>query len=111
MPISLNHLKNDKRSVDVEYSGDSVHLVYRPSELTPTVMAEMRDANEDGNDYFTVEILCKLLLEWDVMDAGDPPTPLPIVFDELKSLPSAFLSTLLTACTEDMFSKKKSGRR
>lgn len=108
MPISLSHIKNDKRSVDLEYSGDSVHIVYRPSELTPTVMAEMREANEDGNDYFTVDVLCKLLTEWDVMDGEKP---LPIVHETLKDLPSAFLSALLTACTEDMFSKKKSGRR
>lgn len=109
MPISVSHLKNDKRNLDLEYSGETVHIVYKPSELTPTVMAEMREANEEGNDFFTTDILCKLLVEWDVM--GEDGQPLPIVFDELRYLQSAFLSAVLTACTEDMFAKKKNGRR
>lgn len=111
MPLSINHMKNDKRVLSIEYAGETVNFTYKPSELTPTILGELREANEQGNDNFTVQVLCKLIVVWDVTDDATPPVTLEIIPEVLGDLPSAFLSAILTACTEDMFGKKKIGRK
>ena len=112
MPISKSHLKKNMRTVDVDYFGDTVRVVYKPSEITPTVLAEMNDAAEEGDHMFTPSILARALVSWDLAeDESDLTKIVPIVFDELKDLESPFLATVLTQITEDMFPKKKTGRR
>ena len=104
MPISLNHLKNDKRTITADYFGDPVNLVYKPSELTPTVEAEIRD-----NDQSVVKVFCKLIVNWDVVD--EKGEELPITEEVVGEMPSAFLNALIYACRDDMIPKVKSGRR
>lgn len=112
MPIGINHLKNNTRTIDIHYMGEVGQVTYRPSELTGAVLAEIREASE-GEEFYnsTAELLVRLLISWDVMDSADPPKPLPITYDVLQELPSNFLTTISDACQEDMFSKKKNGRR
>lgn len=112
MPISKSHLKKNMRTVDVDYFGDTVRVVYKPSEITPTVMAEMADAAEEGDQMFTPRILTRALVSWDLAeDESDLTKMTPITFEELKDLESSFLNAVLQQITEDMFPKKKNGRR
>lgn len=109
MPINVSNMKNDRRAVEFEYAGDMVHLIYKPSEMTPTVMAELREKNNEGDNYFTVDLLQKILVTWDVqLEDG---SEMPITFENMKDLPSAFLAACLRECTEDMLVKKKKGQR
>jgi hypothetical protein len=109
MPISMNHIKNDKRHLTLEYAGESFGVVYLPSQITPNIMAEMREANEDGNEQYNVDALCRLLISWEV--EGDDGQPVPIEHEVLSNMASPFLSHVLMGCVEDMFGKKKNGRR
>ena len=106
MPINLSNIKNDKRTITAHYFGDECSVTYRPSELTPTVETQIRDAEDNT---VLVDTLCKLIVAWEVMGEGDE--PLPIVPDVLNALPSALLGAILQACREDMLPKSKSGRR
>lgn len=109
MPINLNHLKNDKRTITVDYFGDSVNIVYRPSVLTPAAEAKIRDENESGDNKVFLQTLCDLFVEWDVLDEKNE--PLPIVPDIMNELPTSFLTHLLQGCREDMIPKPRNGRR
>lgn len=112
MPISKSHLKKNQRTLDVEYFGDIVRVVYKPSEITPTTIAEISDATEEGDQYATPRILARALIQWDLAETEDDPTVLtPITFDELKHLDSGFLGAIINQVTADMFPKSKNGRR
>ena len=106
MPISLNHLKNDKRTIQAVYFNDAFSLTYRPSELTPAVEAGIRES-EDNN--ILVNTLCNLITDWEVQD--ETGEPVAIEPDVLNNMPSAFLGAILQACREDMLPKPMKGKR
>jgi hypothetical protein len=112
MPISVAHLKKNTRTVDIDYFGDRVRVTYKPSEITPTVMAEMSERAEEGDQLFTPQILSRTLIQWDLAeDEEDLSKTYPLTFEAIKELDSAFLAHILTGITEDMFPKKRNGRR
>lgn len=112
MPISKGHLKKNQRTLDIDYFGDNVRVVYKPSEITPAVMAEMTDAVTEGDQLFTPRILAKTMTQWDLaVDDSDMTQTVPITFEELRELDSGFLARILQALTEDMFPKARNGRR
>ncbi len=105
MPISLNHLRNDKRNITASYFGDTVDISYKPSELTPTVEDEIRE-NDQGT---VVKIFCKLITKWDVVDENGE--ELPVTPEVVGDMPSAFLNALIFACRDDMIPKARNGQR
>lgn len=106
MPISLANIKNDKRTVTVNYFGDTCEVTYKPSALTPTVENELREAEDNS---VLIDTLCDMLTAWDVL--GEDGAPLPIEVKVLNSLPNALLGAIMQGCREDMLPKSKSGRR
>lgn len=109
MPISLNHIKNDKRSIAIDYNGDTLNLTYKPSELTPAIEAEIREEALEGRNDRLIETVCKMVIQWDLLDeAGEP---LPLEPEIVRDLPSAFLYAIQQGCREDMIPKSKSGRK
>jgi hypothetical protein len=106
MPISLSHMKNDKRTLTVHYFGDECNVTYRPSALTPVTENALRDAEDNTT---LIDTLAEMIVAWDVLD--EEGKPLPIEADVLNQLPNAFLGHVLQACREDMLPKSRNGRR
>jgi hypothetical protein len=102
MPISKGHLKKNVRAIEVNYFGDIVKVSYKPSAITPTVIAEAQDAADEGDHYFMPRILSEALMQWDLAEDD---------IDLSKTVPSPFLSQIFSDMVEDAFPKKKSGRR
>ena len=113
MGISLSDLKSNVRKITVPYFEDEFYVKYRPAELTPEVESKIRKAaanpDDDKEGNILVTTICNLLTEWEVLDGKGE--PLPITYEIVDQMPSAFLSAILNACREDMVPKSKSGRR
>ncbi len=104
MGLKFSDLKNNRKTLDVPYEGDVVHLVYKPGEVTPTLGQEMAD---EKNKMPAVMALCRVIASWDVEDDALPKVddehypPRAITEAVLAGLPSPFLNTLLRAIFED----------
>lgn len=106
MPINLNHIKNDKRTISFQYFGEEGKVTYRPGALTPMVENALRDAEDNT---VLIDTLCDMITDWEVVDeAGEK---VPIEADVLNGLSNALLGAILQACREDMLPKSKNGRR
>jgi hypothetical protein len=100
MPITLMDLHRNTRTAALEYDGETVEVEYRPSEYTPEVEDAMQQARRSGRPAMSrVEVLDKMLISWDVLD--EESKPLVPTRELLLSLPTAFLSAVLSAITED----------
>jgi hypothetical protein len=104
MPVTLSHLKKNRKPLEVPFEGDKVNLVYKPGEVTPALGQEMVD---DSNKMPAVMALARVLESWDVEDDSQPKGAddhfpvLPIEDAVLAGLPSHFLNALLRAIYED----------
>lgn len=107
MPISLAELKSNTRTVVIPYFDDAVRVTYLPSELTPTVESQIRVSAVEDDNSVMLDVLSRLIVEWDVMDGDEP---LPHTPEVLTHLPTPFLSAIFQGIREDMAPKPKSGR-
>lgn len=95
--MRISDLKNDVRSFVFEYNGTEVKLQYKPSAWTPQVEDELR--NSETSDKM-LEVLSEVISTWDVTeDDGQIFEPSP---ENLRTLPSAFVVTLIQKIWEDM---------
>lgn len=109
MPINVNELKSNKRTVVVPYlDSDTVKVTYQPSVLTPVAEAEYVAAAREGDNGPMLKMLSELILEWDVMESKEK--PLPHTPDVLAQLPSALMTAIMTAIQEDMAPNRQRGR-
>lgn len=106
MPLNLANIKNDKRTVTINYFGEECQVTYKPSVLTPTVEDELRAAEDTGA---LIETLCDMITAWEVV--GENGEPLPIAPEVMGGLPNALLGAIMQGCREDMIPKAKSGRK
>ncbi len=106
MPVTLADLKRNVRTIPVEYGGLTIHISYRPSEITPTLGQEMV-----AHDTPLVLALERVLAGWDIVESDDNPTPLPITAEVLggPGLGTPLLSRMWGAISEDMFVPNPSG--
>lgn len=112
--MKLAALKGGVRDLDVVVPGseegedESVHVQYRPGELTLEVSEVMRGAIDAGIIERTVGIfLQKVLVSWDLEedvldeDGSQTTVPVPVTYEGLKKVPIPFLGLLMMAIGED----------
>ena len=95
--LKLSHLKNNTRTLKVEWGGETVNFTYKPGEITPALGVEMADEETKAP---LVMALGRALVTWDVLD-DDTLLPADITETLLMSLPSGFLNTMLRAIMAD----------
>lgn len=103
MPITVGALKKDKRSTPVTYGSEEVSLHYKPSAWTPETedaLVERIDSGDETANTPMLENFCALVYDWDVQN--DDGTPYEISVENLRKLPSAFITTCTRAIMEDM---------
>jgi hypothetical protein len=111
MPLSLSKLQQNSATAEFEYTGEKVHLEYRPSQFTPAKMAELGEQEKtitSGDLSALVEILTGLIDGWDVLDEPDG-TPLPITSEILSELEFPFLLAAYQALVADAAMGKRNG--
>lgn len=106
MPIKMSNVRNDKRTVKAIYYGEECEVTYKPSEWTPAVQDEIRDAENTDQMCATI---CSMVTAWDILGEDDQPVPLDV--EHVRQLPQPLLLAVVTACQEDMVPKSKNGRR
>ena len=112
MPIHLTHVRDETRSVVVDYAGEKMTAEYARNALSTREWREIRkraagDA-ETADDEFAVAVLSRLLKKWDLLDADGPKAkPLPLTKEQLDDLPPGLLNAIVRAITENMFPNEK----
>lgn len=78
MPVTITDLKNNARTVDLNYNGLQFSLTYRPGALTPGF-------GTDDSQTFLVDMLLKLLIAWGVYEDDAYTQMTPITAEMLNS--------------------------
>jgi hypothetical protein len=105
MPIKLSDLAKDLRTCTVEYEGETAEVTYKPSAYTPQVEDNLQTAMETGRPSNAIaRLLDGVVTAWEVLD--EEGTEIPPVFENMKTMPSAFLTTVANTITRDMQSER-----
>ena len=101
MPITLQNLRDGTAQVAVEFEGETGTITYRPGVLTPEEIDTMDEALKGGvsANEGLVELICKLVVDWEVMDGGEKYEITP---DHVRKLPIAFLGAIVQSTMKAM---------
>lgn len=103
MGITLTALKENKRTVAIEFKGVAFNVVYRPGAITPSFGEE-----NAGNQSWLIGVLIKLVESWDVYEDDAETLRAPVNAETLNS--EAFgvplLRVMYDAILDDAFLPK-----
>lgn len=89
MPISVAELLNERRTFTLPVGEDELTVTYNPQAYTPKAESEMQKFVGEGKPGTGLaQTLANVLLEWDLLEDGDP---LPCDFETMTNLPTRFL--------------------
>lgn len=80
MGITLATLKENKRTVPIEFDELTFNVTYRPGAITPTFGEEQK-----GDKTWLITVLLKLLESWDVYEDDSETTRAPVSKELLSS--------------------------
>lgn len=108
MPVELSDLLSDERWVEVEMSGHTFNVAYRPGSMSLLRQAEMQkrirllEAQEVADEMemvdFASEAFCEMVCAWDLVRKGEP---LPLTPEVVARLESAIVDAIRDAIGED----------
>jgi hypothetical protein len=100
MPITLQDLRREERTITLDYNGDELEITYKPSALTPEMEETIRTATERERPLSGIaQVVSMLVVDWEVLDENGNH-----IFPDLEfcmTLPNEFLSAVLVAVIED----------
>ena len=101
MTVTLQDLKEDARSVEVDVKGEKLTITYRPSSYTPVTEREFRDALQSSLPANAMTgLLAGIMEEWDLLDENGH--ALPIDRESMDCLPTWFIGVVANTIMEDM---------
>jgi hypothetical protein len=109
MPLDLSDLKAKKRTVIVDYEGESIKVDYRPQMINPeyqTFLKRLKDDQATDDEAEQWESVLRVVCGWDIVDDGKP---VQITRENLAILPTSLLLTIMEAVMEDASPNRKSG--
>lgn len=97
MPISIAQMMKKTRKIEVDFQGDTFGVVYRVNAVTSDLLKKL-----DGVAWHEslVEQVEAAVESWEVLDEKGKAKAVTTAF--LQTLPTDFLSCVLTAITKDM---------
>ena len=105
MPFSLSKYRNVTKLVQVDFDGEIINVTYRPGEVTPARLTNLRreqqEAVDRGEPLPEGEAWARnlsMIEKWDIM--GDD-GPLPLTPEVLEEIPTVILKTIYQAVLED----------
>lgn len=107
MPIHTGKFKAQHEAVSVSYGGETATVEYNKDAISTKEWREIRKRSraegEDADDEFSIAVLSRLLVKWDVFADEAGKKPVPITKEALDELPPQFLNAVVKAITEAMF--------
>jgi hypothetical protein len=96
--------------VVVSYGGERATIQYNRNAISTREWREIRKRSrgegEEADDEFSVAVLSRLIVAWDVMEGDGPKAkPLPHTKESLDELPPAFLNEVVQAIVADLYPK------
>jgi hypothetical protein len=92
----LSAITQDKARVGVPIGDDELKVAYRPSRMTPALLARVQQAERDGSiNGAMLEPLAALLVSWDLLDDDDE--PIATTPEALAEVPLVILRAVLEA--------------
>ena len=89
-----------RRQVAIKVEGETLNVVYNERMLTPGLIREVERLDKSEDVDGTVELLSRLLIEWDLQD--EKGKPWPITRESLADLTYRELGMIQRAITEDL---------
>lgn len=106
MPLTVKKLTDKLVPLTIKIDDDELHVVYRPSSLTPAKEAELQ---EHGNSTLTwARILMGLVATWDLRADSKATKDYPITEESLVNLPVSFLRDVVMGISADMVPNRTS---
>ena len=101
MPVTLDALKADSRTLVVDVLDEKLNISYRPSSYTPVTERKFKEAmRADMPANALIISLADLIDEWDLLD--EKGQVIPPERKNLEALPSWFIVLVSNAIMDDM---------
>lgn len=113
MPIKLTDLKNQRRTIEVEFFGETGTATYMPGAITEQMFADVQAAQTAQDENSLNALLARLVVSWDVVDEkgemipirnGKENAPAP----ELSGVPIPFKAAVLQQVMADVVPNRQS---
>jgi hypothetical protein len=104
MPIHVNRVRDKQSSVTVSYGDEKAGVTYNQNALSTREWREIRSRSkgegETVDDEFSVAVLSRIIVKWDVLDGKEP---YPLTKEALDELPPQFLNAVVKEIVADLF--------
>lgn len=106
--ISVGDLSRDTAQVEVPWNDKSAIITYRPSVFTPAMEQQLlKLAKQEEQDYAAsegsapvVEMVAKLVVDWDLYEDDAYTIKLPHTYEALNNLPLDFVALIFRCIGE-----------
>ncbi len=100
MPISISALTANRRTVNIDFSGETLKVTYRPSAINAAQEERELADRETGHHVMSIiRTLIENIVSWDLL--GEDGQPLPLTEDALKPLGIDVLQTISNSIVRD----------
>jgi hypothetical protein len=107
LPIHTGKFRQQHDAVQVSYGGETATVEYNKDAISTKEWRQIRKRakaeGDEADDEFSVAVLSRLLVKWDVFADEAGKKPVPLTKEALDDLPPAFLNAVVKAITEAMF--------
>ena len=112
MPASLKSITSKRATIFVPIDpanpdSDKVRVVYRPKALTERAINRFNDIvsaaadNELAGGKQTIELFVTIVESWDLLADPSDTDPIPLTYEGLADVPTAFLNDVIVATSDD----------
>jgi hypothetical protein len=100
VPISISALAANRRTVNIDFSGETLRVTYKPSAINASQEERELADKETGHHVLSIiRTLTETIVSWDLL--GEDGQPLPLTEDALKPLGIDILSQISRAIVRD----------
>lgn len=107
MPLTVKKLSDRLVPMEIDIDGDKLHVVYRPSVMTPAMEDELGKLSQSKQ---WAPLASKLVAKWDLMEA-DGKTEVPLTEKRLYDLDVPFLQHVCMEISRDMGPNRRTAER
>jgi hypothetical protein len=108
MPLDISALAAKKRTIPVEWDGETIEITYRTAGVNPAYQSMLQKLDTKKLDQETQwEAVLGVLDRWDIVEDGKPA---PITKETFAKLPTSLLVAISNAMIADTNPNPKSGK-
>ena len=108
MPLDISALAAKKRTIPVQWDGETIEITYKTAGVNPAYQSMLQKMDSKKADQATQwEAVLGVLSSWDIVEDGKPA---PITKETFAKLPTSLLVAITNALIEDTNPNPKSGK-